>query len=54
MKAVGRVWKTPESCGRLCKKSYGMGEIVRHAQLVIDTRNATRGIDCANTKVVRC
>ncbi len=34
--------------------AYDMAEIVRHAPLVIDTRNATRGIDCASTKVVRC
>ena len=34
--------------------AYDMAEIVRHAPLVIDTRNATRGVDCASTKVVRC
>ena len=34
--------------------AYDMDEIVRHSQLVIDTRNATRGIACATTKVVRC
>lgn len=32
--------------------NFDFAEIVRHAQLVIDTRNATRGINSAN--VVRC
>jgi UDP-N-acetyl-D-glucosamine dehydrogenase len=34
--------------------TYSFSEVVRGAQLVIDTRNATRGIECASTKVVRC
>jgi UDP-N-acetyl-D-glucosamine dehydrogenase len=32
--------------------SYDYGDIVRQAQLVVDTRNATRGIN--SSKVVRC
>jgi UDP-N-acetyl-D-glucosamine dehydrogenase len=32
--------------------SYDYGAIVREAQLVVDTRNATRGID--SQKIVRC
>jgi UDP-N-acetyl-D-glucosamine dehydrogenase len=32
--------------------SYDFGEIVRQARLVLDTRNATRGIN--SPKVVRC
>ena len=32
--------------------SYDYAQIVREAQLVIDTRNATRGID--SPKIVRC
>jgi UDP-N-acetyl-D-glucosamine dehydrogenase len=32
--------------------SYDVAAIVRDAQLVVDTRNATRGID--SPKVVRC
>ena len=32
--------------------SYDYKDIVNHAQLVIDTRNATKGID--STKIVRC
>jgi len=32
--------------------SFDYEEVVRHAQLVVDTRNATRGINSAN--VVRC
>jgi UDP-N-acetyl-D-glucosamine dehydrogenase len=32
--------------------SYDYAAIVRDAQLVVDTRNATRGIDSPN--VVRC
>lgn len=34
--------------------AYELGEIVRHSKLFIDTRDATRGIACASTKVVRC
>ena len=34
--------------------SYDFSQIVKDAQLVIDTRNATRGVECASTKVVRC
>lgn len=33
---------------------YDFSQIVKDAQLVIDTRNATRGIDCSGAKVVRC
>jgi len=32
--------------------SYDYGQIVKQAQLVIDTRNATRGID--SPKIVHC
>jgi UDP-N-acetyl-D-glucosamine dehydrogenase len=32
--------------------SYDVAAIVRDAQLVVDTRNATRGID--SPKIVRC
>lgn len=34
--------------------AYELSEIVRHSKLVIDTRNATRAIECASSKVVRC
>lgn len=34
--------------------AYELSEIVRHSKLVIDTRNATRAIGCAHSKVVRC
>jgi UDP-N-acetyl-D-glucosamine dehydrogenase len=32
--------------------SYDYGDIVRQSQLVVDTRNATRGIN--SSKIVRC
>lgn len=34
--------------------TYDFSAIVRAAQLVIDTRNATRGIECSSGNVVRC
>lgn len=34
--------------------AYDMEEIVRHASLVVDTRNATQGLDCDTSKVIRC
>ncbi len=34
--------------------AYNMAEIVSHSRLVVDTRNATRGVQCSSTKVVRC
>ena len=34
--------------------AYDFGRIVRDAQLVVDTRNATRGIPRSSGKVVRC
>jgi UDP-N-acetyl-D-glucosamine dehydrogenase len=32
--------------------AYDFTEIVKHASLVIDTRNATRGIDADREKIV--
>ncbi len=34
--------------------AYDFADIVRWAKLVVDTRNATRGIPCTHTKVVHC
>ena len=34
--------------------TYNFSEIARQAQLIIDTRNATRGVECASAKIVRC
>ncbi len=34
--------------------AYDFAAIVEKARLVVDTRNATRGVPCAHTKVVRC
>lgn len=34
--------------------AYNFSNIVNQAHLVIDTRNATRGIDCAAGKVIHC
>jgi UDP-N-acetyl-D-glucosamine dehydrogenase len=34
--------------------SYDCAFIVRHARLVIDTRNATRGVTEQREKIVRC
>ncbi|MFQ5737606.1 MAG: nucleotide sugar dehydrogenase [Acidobacteriota bacterium] len=34
--------------------AYDYSEIVKHAPLIVDTRNATRGIECSSGKVVRC
>jgi UDP-N-acetyl-D-glucosamine dehydrogenase len=33
--------------------SYDYKEIVRHAQLVIDTRNATAGVKTGRSKIVK-
>jgi len=34
--------------------AYSFSEISRHADLIVDTRNATRGIPCVSSKVVHC
>lgn len=34
--------------------AYDFAQIVGAARLVVDTRNATRGMDPARTKVIRC
>ena len=45
-------WSRSPSSGTSWRHTQARFSIVREAQLVIDTRNATRGID--SPKIVRC